>query len=222
MPIFNFDLVADQYDSYYDTSLGRQVDHVEKQLIWQYVIHMSLENPILEVGCGTGHWTRFFRQKGLKLTAIDISEKMLSVAKKKNPKTVNFVKMDTEDMTFEDHSFENIISIATLEFVDHKERARDEIFRVLRPGGTFIAGCLNEMSELGQRKEENEIYRNADFFTPDQLMNYLSWFGEPEIDGCAILAGDQVMDFPDIKRIDKSERVQKGAFLAGYVKKVRS
>jgi hypothetical protein len=36
MPAFNFDQIADQYDSYYDTELGRQVDHVEQQLVWKF------------------------------------------------------------------------------------------------------------------------------------------------------------------------------------------
>jgi ubiquinone/menaquinone biosynthesis C-methylase UbiE len=219
MPLFNFDQVAEQYDFFYETLLGREIDHVEKQLIWQYMALMSLANPVLEIGCGTGHWTRFFQQKGLKLTAIDISVRMLEKAKIKNPGSVHFERMDVENMTYKDHSFDNIVSIATLEFVDHKEQAIKEIFRVLKPGGSLVVGCLNELSETGLRKEENEVYRNAQFFTPDSLIEYLSLFGKPQIDGCAIIEEDRVLDFPDINQIDKQERLKKGAFLSGYVKK---
>ena len=222
MPAFNFDTIADQYDDYYDTELGRQVDHVENQLVWYFLTRMALEKPFLEVGCGTGHWTKFFRQKGLELTAIDISEKMLAKARAKNPKNVRFETMNVENMDFPSKTFENVVTIATLEFVDDTERALNEIFRVLKPGGFFLAGCLNELSDIGQRKEENDVFKDARFFTPEQLTNLFSRFGEAEIDGCAIIEKDRVVDYPDIHRVDKNTRLEKGTFLAGLVQKTRT
>jgi ubiquinone/menaquinone biosynthesis C-methylase UbiE len=219
MPFFNFIQVADTYDAYYETSLGCQIDHVEKQLIWRYMIRMSLKKTMLEIGCGTGHWTSFFRQKGLKISAIDLLEKMLEKAKKKNPENVHFEQMSVEDMRFKDHAFENIIAIATLEFVDNLDRAFKEIYRVLKPGGVLIVGCLNELSEMGRNKEKNEIYRIAHFFKPEEIKEYLSEFGSPEINGCAIIEKDRVLDYPDIDQIVKSIRLKKGAFLTGFVKK---
>ncbi len=222
MSAYNFDDIAEIYDAYYETSLGKQVDHVEKQLIWKYMIRMSLEHPLLEIGCGTGHWTLFFRQKGLKLTAIDLSGKMMDKAIKKNPKKVHFEKMNVEDMKFKDHAFENINTITTLEFVENLEQAFKEIDRVLRPGGSLVVGCLNELSESGQQKKENEIYRNAHFFQPEELKTHLSILGEADIAGCAIIEKNQVLDYPDIEQIDPFTRLTRGAFLAGYVKKLKS
>lgn len=222
MPVYNFDEVAGVYDAYYETLMGRQVDHVEKQLVWKYMIHMSPEKPLLEIGCGTGHWTRFFHQKGFKLTAIDLSEKMLEKAKQKNPEKVYFEKMNVEAMKYRDHAFENIIAIATLEFVEDLERAFSEIKRILKPEGILILGCLNAISDFGQLKNENEIYRKAHFFSPEELTARLSEFGSPVIDGCAIIEKDRVLDYPDISLIDPSIRLSRGAFLSGFVKKTRS
>lgn len=222
MSTYNFDQIAEVYDTYYETQLGRQVDHVEKQLVWKYMIRMSLEKPLLEIGCGTGHWTRFFRQKGLKLTAIDLSAKMLEKAEEKNPKNVHFERMNVEDLRFRDHSFENIISIATLEFVNDREKAFQEINRVLKPGGVLIVGCLNELSEMGQHKKEDELYRTAHFFKPDELKNHLSTFGDPEVEGCAIIEDQRVKDFPDIDQVEPTLRLIKGAFLTGFTKKTDS
>ena len=222
MPKFEFNRIADDYDSYYETVLGQQVDQVEKQLIWKYMIHMTLEKPVLEIGCGTGHWTKFFKQKGLQIYAIDISEKMLKVALKKNPEGIQFEKMSVEDLRYKDHYFENIISIASLEFVDNMDQAFYEIFRVLKPGGIFLVGCLNALSEIGQQKENIDIYRNAYFFTPDELKEWLSAFGKPEIDACAIIEGNQVRDYPDFNSVKKSIRLKRGAFLTGFVKKSKS
>jgi SAM-dependent methyltransferase len=130
--------------------------------------------------------------------------------------------MDVENLSLPSMTFDNVITIATLEFVEDIDRALNEIFRVLKPGGYFLAGCLNELSDIGQRKEENEIYRDARFFTPDLLSASLSIFGEVEIDGCAIIEKDRVVDYPDINRMDRSVRLERGAFLTGFVKKTRS
>lgn len=222
MPVFNFDQVAEVYDTYYDTQLGRQVDHVEKQLVWKYMIRMNLGQPILEIGCGTGHWTRFFRKKGLKLTAIDLSAKMLEKAREKNPQNVHFERMNVENMKFGDYAFVNIISIATLEFVDNREKAFQEIDRVLKPGGILIIGCLNALSEMGRYKNENEMFRTAHFFKPDELKTHLSIFDSPEIEGCAIIEDHQVLDYPDIDQVEPSVRLIRGAFLTGFVKKTIS
>lgn len=222
MSVYNFDEIAGVYDAYYETLIGRQVDHVEKQLVWKYMIGMSPEEPLLEIGCGTGHWTRFFRQKGFKLTAIDVSEKMLEKAKQKNPEKVHFERMNVEEMKYGDHAFENIIAIATLEFVADLERAFSEIKRILKPGGILILGCLNALSELGQQKKENEIYRKAHFFKPEELKAHLSLLGEADIGGCAIIEKGRVLDYPDIDQIDPSIRLTRGAFLVGLVKKSTS
>lgn len=38
---------------------------------------------MLELRCGTGHWTQFFTAFGFQVTAVDNSEAMLEIAKKK-------------------------------------------------------------------------------------------------------------------------------------------
>ncbi len=219
MAIFDFNTIAEKYDHFYDTPIGQKIDHVEKQVIWSCLLQSDLEKPFLEIGCGTGHWTRFLRQKGLEITAVDIAERMLAIARGKNPESVDFRLMRSEELAFQDHSFFNIISIATLEFVDNLKKTMEETNRVLSPEGTLIVGCLNELSEIGQHKEENEVYKDARFFTPESLADTLSGIGKPEIDGCAIIQGEKVLDYPDYQQVTKEERLNKGAFLAGIVKK---
>jgi SAM-dependent methyltransferase len=125
-------------------------------------------------------------------------------------------------MKFSDHTFKNIITIATLEFADDLGKAIQEIDRVLKPGGFLITGCLNELSELGRTKHENEIYRHAHFFKPEELEDHLSFFGDPVIEGCAIIENQYVLDFPDTDQVDLNIRMERGAFLTGFVKKTKS
>ena len=222
MALFDFNLVAEKYDQFYDTPFGLKVDHVERQAIWECLLQTELNEPFLEIGCGTGHWTRFFRQKGLNITAIDEADKMLAIAKVKNPDRVDFSQMSAENMQFPDHTFLNIITIATLEFVDNLDDVLSEINRVLSPGGTLIAGCLNENSEPGREKQKNEVYRNARFFTPEGLQESLKPIGSAKIDACAMIEGDKVLDYPDFHQVSRAERMKKGAFLTAIVKKEKS
>lgn len=219
MPKFDFNHVAREYDDFYQTPVGKKIDHVEKREISPFLTKLALSEPCLEIGCGTGHWTEFFNQKGMNIMAIDISEEMLKIASVKIGDRVKFRKMKAEELEFSDGSFTNVITIATLEFVDDRNRVRKEIDRVLKPGGFLLAGCLNELSSIGKRKDENEVYRNADFFSPDTLKSFLSAFGSPEIRGCAVIEGEKVLDYPDDHNLDDQARLGNGAFLIGLVKK---
>jgi ubiquinone/menaquinone biosynthesis C-methylase UbiE len=219
MPLFDFNNIALEYDSFYDTSMGKKIDHLEKMAVWTYLLKMDLEKKMLEIGCGTGHWTKFFKKKGIEMIAIDVADKMLEAAKSKNQGSVDFRLMSVEDLDFGDHSFSNIISIATLEFVDHLDRTLSEIDRVLKPGGYFLAGCLNARSEIGMKKHEHAIYRDARFFEHERLYELLCDIGSVEMDACVITEGDRVLDYPDYTYVPKQERLQHGAFLIAFVHK---
>ena len=82
MNVFNNPEIAGKYDNYYQTDFGKKVDEIEKNLVLSLISDIP-RGVMLEVGCGTGHWTRFFIDQGFKLTGIDISESMLQIVKKK-------------------------------------------------------------------------------------------------------------------------------------------
>lgn len=75
----SFDFSAEFYDLLYkDKNYEREADFVEK-------VFSDFGKPasILEVGCGTGNYTRIFCQRGYDVSGLDISEKMISAAKNK-------------------------------------------------------------------------------------------------------------------------------------------
>ncbi len=220
MPRYNFDTEAENYDDYYSDSPGREIDLLEKELVSRFVDDFH-KAEILEIGCGTGHWTRFFSDKGFRIHGLDISEKMLEKARNKEIPNARFTLGRAEDLPFDDHSFANIVCITTLEFVDDLDKALDEIDRVLKPGGLLMIGALNENSFLGKHKDEFEVFRDARFFTGPFLHTYLSRFGKPEIKGCVVQ--DERGNILDLQpgSLSEEERVKSGAFLAGIVKKTK-
>ncbi len=168
MNVFLKEEIAANYDSYYHTPVGKEIDRLEKEAIGSLLPATSQEQ-ILELGCGTGHWSEFLSSKGFQVIALDISDAMLTKAKMKGIKNVEFRKADAAALPFHDESFGLVISITMLEFVDDPEKVVKEIYRVLKTGGIFIAGCLNQNSQLGKTKNADDTFRNAHFFTKTEL-----------------------------------------------------
>ncbi len=98
----------------------------------------TVNKEILILGCGLGEEAIYLGLKKGKITAIDISSKMLSftekLAKKHNVNNIKFYKMSAEKMSFKDNSFDLILGCNILHHVNIKKTIK-EVRRVLRPKG---------------------------------------------------------------------------------------
>lgn len=95
---------------------------------------------ILEVGCGTGNYTFLLRDKfrPAKLKAIDISGRMIEVARKKlNGRQVDFLVADAEKLNVAEN-FDCITSNACFQWFDDLGEALRNYKRLLRKGGTIL------------------------------------------------------------------------------------
>ena len=167
--------IANSYDDYYNTDFGKKVDLIEKEIIKDIISEIS-RDQMLELGCGTGHWTEFFLKEGFELTALDISEPMLELARAKGL-NAKFIKGDTVKLPFADETFRVIASITMLEFVQNQDVVLREMYRVLKPGGYLILGSINASSILGKNKESDEVFKNAKLLTYSELTQKLQLFG---------------------------------------------
>lgn len=98
---------------------------------------------ILDVGTGNGSLALLLAEMGHDIVGIDVSEGMLSVARKKakergvNP---NLRIGDAESLDFEDECFDAVVSRIVLWTLPHPETAISEWRRVLKPGGKVREG----------------------------------------------------------------------------------
>jgi ubiquinone/menaquinone biosynthesis C-methylase UbiE len=183
MNIFLKKEIAENYDEYYQTDFGKEVDIIEKNIINSFLSKIPIKSNVLELGCGTGHWTKFFNKKGFNnIIAVDISNEMLKIAKKKNIDAI-FLQEDSLNLTFKNNFFDTVISITMLEFVENQDKSIKEITRVLKPNGNLILGILNKNSYLGKNKEKFESFRNAKFLSINDLKNKLVDYKIIEIKG---------------------------------------
>ncbi len=92
---------------------------------------------ILDVGCGPGFSMEVLIEKGFETVGIDLSKKMIEEAKRKK---LNVKLADMRDIPFEDESFDGILSISALQWIERKDlkKVAKEFFRVLKPGGSAV------------------------------------------------------------------------------------
>ncbi|ROL58221.1 class I SAM-dependent methyltransferase [Bacteroidetes/Chlorobi group bacterium Naka2016] len=160
-----FDLESQNYDSWYETKLGHFVDQIETQAVFD-LLTPEENMKILDVGCGTGNYSIKLAKLNCIVTGIDISEEMLKIAKRKSEAEqlpINFVHGNIESMPFESNSFDAVISVAVLEFVNNKAKAFEEIFRVVKPKGKIVVGFLNKESPWGELYLSDEFQKNTVF-----------------------------------------------------------
>ena len=97
---------------------------------------------LLEVPIGTGVLSLpFYRKLNAEIFAVDLSDKMLDVAKARaaqlNLRGVNFFQADVAHLPFADEFFDAVLSINGLHVFRDKVAAFAEMRRVLKVGGTF-------------------------------------------------------------------------------------
>ena len=165
--IFNFDTLAETYDRWYDTAEGAMYDRLEKQAIAELFLKNTSGGKLLDVGCGTGHWSQFFGDIGLTVTGVDISPEMIRVADGKNINKASFKIADAHHLPFEDGLFDVSAAITTLEFVRNPAGVIHEMARCTRhPDGKLIIGVLNCRAGINHKRKikNKEPYSNARFF----------------------------------------------------------
>lgn len=95
---------------------------------------------MLEVGCGTGELAeRVLKELNVELIALDLSPRMVELTAARG---VDARVGDVQALPFEDESFDCVVAGWILYHVPELEQAILECRRVLRPGGTLVAGTL--------------------------------------------------------------------------------
>jgi len=97
------------------------------------------DQRLLEVGCGIGVDSIQLAKRGFQVTAVDLTENALAVARQfaaRREATVDFRLGNAEGLDFPDESFDAIYSFGVLHHTPDIKRSVAEVHRVLRPGGT--------------------------------------------------------------------------------------
>jgi ubiquinone/menaquinone biosynthesis C-methylase UbiE len=106
------------------------------------------------VGCGTGKNTEWLLQKAKHITAIDLSDEMLALAKKKHPSDrVTFKRANiNEAWSFRDQLYDLVTFSLVLEHIENLDHVFTEVSKALRPGGHVYIGELHPFKQYSGTK----------------------------------------------------------------------
>jgi len=190
MPTDPFSTVAATYDEWYATPLGAFIVEEEEALLaaaigpaaaWQGSSPgaMSRRPRLLEIGAGTGWWSRRFAERGFDVTALEPSAAMREASSTgAGLPAITWVSGRGEALPFEAGTFEVVLLMTVVEFVADPALVLAEAWRVLRAPGALIVGLLDPLSPwaaLYRRLGDQGIapWASARFVTADDLAQML-------------------------------------------------
>ena len=144
-----WDIVAKNYD--------KTEDHLK--LIFTRIIENSIKyfnsnDKVMDFGCGTGSFAIEIASRVNKVNAIDISSKMIEIAKQKaeinNIENTSFEQVSLFNNKFKKDSFDIITAFGIIHLLNENTKIIHRIYKLLKPGGLFISStpCLAERMTL--------------------------------------------------------------------------
>ncbi len=202
-----FESFTESYDNWFD-----EHDLLYKEELEALKKLMPTFEKGVEIGVGTG---RFAAPLGIK-TGVEPSSKMGQIAKKRG---VNVVKGTAESIPFDKESFDLVLIVTTICFVDDAPKALKEIYRILKPGGYVLVGFVDKEAPLGRRylekKDESKFYKTATFFSAKDVLELLEKSGFSECKAVQTLYGEDL----DSMKTGLKYGYGEGAFVAIRCKK---
>lgn len=116
----------------------RAADPEQRAMLEDYAARLAPAGELLEVGCGTGAITRYLATlRGVThTTGVDPSPLFVERARDlAGDAPIEFVVGDGRDLDLDDERFDAVVFHTSLCHMPERERALEEAFRVLRPGG---------------------------------------------------------------------------------------
>lgn len=159
----------EQYEAWYATPRGAWIGDVEYRLLDELLTPHSGET-VLDVGCGTGHFTRRFSDNAAVEWTVGADVDYAAARFASGRGKAAYLAADGRSLPFADRSFDLVISVTALCFMSDARRALMEMLRVARR--RIAIGLLNRDSLLWFAKGRDGgrgAYRGAHWHTRREL-----------------------------------------------------
>lgn len=150
--LFDFEASARTWDTLYDASNFDSVAYyrprLERTLAWVDSLALPVDARVLEIGFGAGRTAIALAQRGLLVTGLDTSQSMLEHTAKRVGRyglstRIRLELGDAHALDAEDGTFDLVIALGVLPWVERPGWCLREMARVTRPGGHVIASVNN-------------------------------------------------------------------------------
>ncbi len=158
----------------------------------------------LDLGSGTGWYTRELARRHQCQLGLDIAPGMLSHARASYGAEIHWLNGDAEHLPLADASVDRVFSNLALQWCDDLRTPLAELYRVVRPGGevfltTLVEGSLQELANAWQSVDQHQ---HSNRFIPRATLE--DWLGSlpfSQVD-CQIRA--EVMEYPHLHDLTRS------------------
>ena len=133
-----------------ETEFWQKIFRVESDYLLR---HLQGSQTVLSVGCGPAIIEGVLSEHGFKVTGLDVTTEALGGV----PDGVRTVVGRAEDLPFPASSFDAVIFVASLQFIEDWRKAAAQAARVLRDGGRLIVMLLNPTSEFFREKRRDPL-----------------------------------------------------------------
>ena len=160
---------------------GIQRERWKNQL--KRLLPANQQHNVLDIGTGPGFFTIILEELGYNsITGVDVSEKMLEVAKGniqkygKENSSIQLLQMDAQNLEFKPESFDMIVSRNLTWNLEKPLQAYSEWLRVLKPNGSLLIFDANWYTFLENESLEKEFEAKRQQAIEEKLEDY--WQGE--------------------------------------------
>ncbi len=163
--------VADWYDKH----LTDDTDSYHTQVILPHLTRLMDISPthrVLDLACGTGFFTRAWREHTEHVLGADISPELISIARE-HSKDVQYIVTSSHELSaIADASYDRISCVLAIQNIEKVKETFAECARILAPGGSVFlvmnhpAFRIPHMSSWGW-DEEGRQYRRIDAYTSE-------------------------------------------------------
>ena len=127
--------IAKKYESHVNgNALLRYFRRKERKSIEHFLHIDSHTKSLIDVGCGSGTWAKYAKERGLKVKAVDANEAMVK-ALQPLVDEVEVIDLDTWDPK---QKFDRVVCAGVLDFVLDPEKAMKTLCQLVAPGGRLV------------------------------------------------------------------------------------
>lgn len=154
----------------------------------------------IDLGAGTGFFSRALARQSEQLIALDLSHDMLCFSRAQAGENMRFSGANAQSLPIKSESVDTLFSSLMLQWCPEPERVFEEALRVLKPGGLFVCSTLlnGTLDELKQAWKAVDDHPHVNDFIPQNkmlaLINALDAEVEMEVD-------DIVLEYPDVRAL---------------------
>lgn len=178
------DIDPGTYARWRATELGRLTESLEVELVCS-LAELHEGQRVLDVGTGDGTYAIEAARRGASVVALDTSPAMLTAAETRARAGGLHIDVRAGSATalpFADASFDRVLAVTVLCFVDDPARALAEMARVTRPGGMVVLGELHRWSLWAARRRlaawlRGGPWRGVHFWSRGQLRELVEGAG---------------------------------------------